>query len=293
MEYTDQQPQSLPPHSTPTNKTSTETQTTSRYRVIRRNGQTTDFDLSKIKVAVTKAFLSVEGGQAAASTRVRQVVERLSEEVFEALFRRMDEGGTVHIEDIQDQVELAMMRAGEHKAARNYVLYREKQSEKRAKAQAKAEKEQPAVENILHVIAGNGEKQPLDMERLETVVVEATRGLNGVNKVQILTGIRRNLFDGMAAKDVNAALVMTARGLIEKDPNYSYVSARLLMDGIRREALSFIYGETYEATQKDMQEAYPEYFKKYLQRGIGLNLLDPELGRYDLDKLVSALKPER
>lgn len=293
MQFTDQHASSPTPFTTEPEKTSNEPQNNSRYRVIRRNGQTTDFDLSKIKVAVTKAFLSVEGGQAAASTRVRQVVERLSEEVFEALFRRMDEGGTVHIEDIQDQVELAMMRAGEHKAARNYVLYREKQSEKRAKAQAKAEKEQPAVENILHVIAGNGEKQPLDMERLETVVVEATRGLNGVNKVQILTGLRRNLFDGMAAKDVNAALVMTARGLIEKDPNYSYVSARLLMDGIRREALSFIYGETYEATQKDMQEAYPEYFKKYLQRGIGLNLLDPELGRYDLDKLVSALKPER
>lgn len=129
MEYTDQQPQNMPPHSAHLDKTTSETQTTSRYRVIRRNGQTTNFDLSKIKVAVTKAFLSVEGGQAAASSRIRETVERLSEEVFESLFRRMDDGGTVHIEDIQDQVELAMMRAGEHKAARNYVLYREKQAE--------------------------------------------------------------------------------------------------------------------------------------------------------------------
>ncbi|MCX7545419.1 ribonucleoside-diphosphate reductase subunit alpha [Marinicella gelatinilytica] len=293
MEYTDQQPQNMPPHSEHIDKTTSETQTTSRYRVIRRNGQTTNFDLSKIKVAVTKAFLSVEGGQAAASSRIRETVERLSEEVFESLFRRMDDGGTVHIEDIQDQVELAMMRAGEHKAARNYVLYREKQAEKRAKATAKTDKNKPAVEDVLHVISDSGEKQPLDMSRLETVISEATRGLKGVQKEQVLKGLRRNLFDGMAAKDVNAALVMTARGLIEKDPNYSYVSARLLMDGIRREALSFIYGETYEATQKDMQEDYPVYFKKYLQRGIDLNLIDPELGRYDLDKLVSALKPER
>lgn len=293
MEYTDQQPQNMPPHSGHIDKTTSETQTISRYRVIRRNGQTTNFDLSKIKVAVTKAFLSVEGGQAAASSRIRETVERLSEEVFESLFRRMDDGGTVHIEDIQDQVELAMMRAGEHKAARNYVLYREKQAEKRAKATAKTDKNKPAVEDVLHVISDSGEKQPLDMSRLETVISEATRGLKGVQKEQVLKGLRRNLFDGMAAKDVNAALVMTARGLIEKDPNYSYVSARLLMDGIRREALSFIYGETYEATQKDMQEDYPVYFKKYLQRGIDLNLIDPELGRYDLDKLVSALKPER
>lgn len=293
MESTDQQPQTLPPQTAPIDKTTTELPATSRYRVIRRNGQTTNFDLSKIKVAVTKAFLSVEGGQAAASSRIRETVERLSEEVFESLFRRMDDGGTVHIEDIQDQVELAMMRAGEHKAARNYVLYREKQAEKRAKATAKTDKNKPAVEDVLHVISDSGEKQPLDMSRLETVISEATRGLKGVQKEQVLKGLRRNLFDGMAAKDVNAALVMTARGLIEKDPNYSYVSARLLMDGIRREALSFIYGETYEATQKDMQEDYPVYFKKYLQRGIDLNLIDPELGRYDLDKLVSALKPER
>lgn len=293
MEYTDQQPQNMPPNSVHIDKTTSDTQTTSRYRVIRRNGQTTNFDLSKIKVAVTKAFLSVEGGQAAASSRIRETVERLSEEVFESLFRRMDDGGTVHIEDIQDQVELAMMRAGEHKAARNYVLYREKQAEKRAKATAKTDKNKPAVKDVLHVICDSGEKQPLDMSRLETVISEATRGLKGVQKEQVLKGLRRNLFDGMAAKDVNAALVMTARGLIEKDPNYSYVSARLLMDGIRREALSFIYGETYEATQKDMQEDYPVYFKKYLQRGIYLNLIDPELGRYDLDKLVSALKPER
>src|SRR5690606_32546884 len=117
---------------------------------------------------------------------------------------------------------------------------------------------------------------------------EATRGLKGVTKERVLQDLRRNLFDGMLVNDVNTSLVMSARGLIEKDPNYSYVTARLLLDGIRREALSFVYAETQEATQKDMQERYPDYFKKYVQRGIDLDLLDSELGRFDLDKLATA-----
>ena len=103
------------------------------YRVIRRNGKITSFDVSKISVAMTKAFLAVEGGQAAASRRIREKVEKLTKEVLSGLFRNLDDGGTIHIEDIQDQVELALMRSGEHKVARDYVLYRAAQSEKRAK----------------------------------------------------------------------------------------------------------------------------------------------------------------
>jgi len=268
----------------------------SRFKVIRRNGKVTDFDQSKIQVAMTKAFLAVEGGQAAASRRIRETVEKLSEQVYFALFRHMEDGGTVHIEDIQDQVELAMMRAGEHKAARNYVLYREKQNEKRARAKAKADKQEskPAVEeDVLHVVDIDGNRKPLDYERIDTLITEATRGLKGVTKELIAKDIRRNLFDGMSESDVNASLTMSARVLIEKDPNYSHVTARLLMDSIRTEALSFIYGEPRSATQKDMTDVYPDYFGKYIQRGVELNLLDSELARYDIERLAKAIKPER
>ena len=268
----------------------------SPFKVIRRNGKVTEYDQSKIQVAMTKAFLAVEGGQAAASRRIRETVEKLADQVHYALFRHMEDGGTVHIEDIQDQVELAMMRAGEHKAARNYVLYREKQNEKRARAQAKAAKKEPTPESttdLLHVIDAEGNRKPLDFERIDTLITEATRGLKGVTKELIAKDVRRNLFDGMAEKDVNASLTMSARVLIEKDPNYSQVTARLLMDGIRTQALSFIYGEPKTATQKDMAEVYPDYFGKYLQRGIELNLLDAELGRYDIERLAQAIKPER
>ncbi len=300
MQHTDQSEsqsskvQGTEPQSATTDTTSTAQQ--SKFKVIRRNGKVTDFDQSKIQVAMTKAFLAVEGGQAAASRRIRETVEKLSEQVFMALFRHMEDGGTVHIEDIQDQVELSMMRSGEHKAARNYVLYREKQNEKRARAKARADKNEtvPAEPSeVLHVIDADGNRKPLDLKRIETIITEATRGLKGVTKDLIIKDVRRNLFDGMAESDVNASITMTARVLIEKDPNYSHVTARLLMDGIRAEALSFMYGEPKEATQKDMTEIYPDYFGKYIQRGVELNLLDSELTRYDIPRLAAAIKPER
>ncbi|WP_395372900.1 ribonucleoside-diphosphate reductase subunit alpha [Marinicella sp. W31] len=269
--------------------------TDNSYQVIRRNGKLTQFDPSKVAVAMTKAFLAVEGGQAAASRRIRETVEKLTEQVTNALFRHMDGGGTVHIEDIQDQVELALMRAGEHKVARSYVLYRAKQAEKRARAKARSKKSeaQQVSGEQLNVLTASGESKPLNWDRLDVIVTEATRGLKGVTKDLIMKDVKRNLFDGMAESDVNASLVMTARTLIEKDSNYSFVTARLLMDGIRTEALSFIDGHYTEATQKDMQSVYPEYFKKYIKRGAELALLDPELTRYDLDKLGQAIKVDR
>src|SRR5476651_1699413 len=102
------------------------------YRIIRRNGAVVGFEPSKISIAVTKAFLAVNGGQGAGSARVRELVEQLTQSVIRALVRSRPNGGTFHIEDIQDQVELALMRGGEHNVARAYVLYREKRSQERA-----------------------------------------------------------------------------------------------------------------------------------------------------------------
>ena len=202
--------------------------TLGQYRVIRRNGKVTAFDLSKISVAMTKAFINVEGGTAAASTRIHRTVEALSEQVLGALTRRMPDGGTVHIEDIQDQVELALMRAGEQKIARAYVIYREERSRER-KAVAAAT---PATPQELHstpvsVTLGDGSKAPLDVIRLRSVVVEACEGIAEVDSHTILEDTLKNLFDGVDEDDVNHALVMSARTLIEKEPNYTYVAASL------------------------------------------------------------------
>ena len=258
-------------------------------QVIRRNGKVTGFDASKIAVAVTKAFLAVEGGSAAASSRIHQTVQEITDQVVGALLRRMPSGGTVHIEDIQDQVELALMRAGEHKVARSYVLYREERARERA-AKA-AETAEP--ERLVNVTLPDGATRPLDVDRLRRLVAEACCELDDVNPEAILQDTCRNLFEGVREQDVSQALVMSARTLIETEPNYSEVAARLLLDILRREALGFLGLDTRVDTQADMAGRYAEYFAAYVKRAGELELLDKRLGQFDLARIGAALRPER
>ena len=266
------------------------------YKVVRRNGGVTPFDRSKIEVALTKAFLGVEGGVAAASSRIHDTVEKLAVQVNDSLFRRMPDGGIVHIEDIQDQVELALMRSGERKVARAYVLYREERAHLRAEKAEKEQKKHPEntpKKNVLHVTTANGDSKPLDENRLRKIVSEAVSGLDDVDQDTVLKETLKNLFDGIPEADVGSALVMATRVNIEKDPNYSRVAARLLLDNLRSEALTYLNNRPSDATQAEMVKRYPATFKKYIKQAVELELLDEELTRYDLAKLGAALKPER
>jgi len=259
------------------------------YRVIRRNGGVTPFDPTKITVALTKAFLAVEGSVAAGSRRVHDVVEELTEQVSTALARRVGEGRTIHIEDLQDQVELALMRGGHHKVARAYVLYREERAKER-----QAEKEIAALPSpSLQVRLDDGTLTPLDDIRLSHIVEDACQGLEAVAAAPILTEARRNLYDGITLDELSLAPILAARTLVEQEPNYAFVSARLLLDRLRREALSFVSGRPEQATQDQMAERYPSYFGEFVAAGIEAHLIDPELGRFDLVRLGAALKPER
>ena len=254
------------------------------YRVIRRNGAVVGFDPSKISVAMTKAFLAVNGSQGAASARIRELVATLTQNVVSALVRRQPKGGTFHIEDIQDQVELALMRSGEHDVARAYVLYREERARARAQQQAAA---QPASPPMLHVLEG-GARRPLDREALRRVAESACRGLGAqVSAEAILEATLRDLYDGVPAEEVRKSLILGARALIEKDPGYSYASARLLLHAIRCEVL----GE--EVAQEEMQERYAACFPEFVRLGIQAELLDPELARFDLERLGRALVAAR
>ncbi|MEW8504682.1 MAG: ribonucleoside-diphosphate reductase subunit alpha [Candidatus Thiodiazotropha sp.] len=266
----------------------------SGIQVIRRNGKVTHFDPGKISVAMTKAFLAVEGGSAAASSRIHDTVKMLTDQVVSALTRRLPDNARVHIEDIQDQVELSLMRSGEHKAARSYVLYRERQSQKRLEEEAKrAEVEGIPEEHIVNVTLDDGSTRPLDVERMQALVSEACNGLDEVDAGRILQEACRNLFDGVKESDVSQTLVMSARTLIDQEPNYSQVAARLLLDILRREALGFLGLDTPVNTQAEMAESYCSYFKRYIQQAAELGLLDSRLGQYDLDRLIAAIKPER
>ena len=261
-------------------------------QIIRRNGAVSPFDAGKIAAAMTKAFLAVEGHTAAASRRVHETVEKLTGEIVGALTRRIGEGHTFHIEAVQDQVELALMRGEHHKAARAYVLYREERARQRTEADA-TKPTKPAAEPLLHVTLTNGTRVPLDEDRLTSIVREACAGLDVVDAAPVLTETRRNLYDGISESELALAAVMAARTLVEQEPNYTYVSARLLLDRLRTEALSFVHAAPTNASQSDMTSRYAEYFPRYVRAGIKAELLDPELARYDLDRLAAALRPER
>ncbi|WP_395448534.1 ribonucleoside-diphosphate reductase subunit alpha [Aminobacter sp. UC22_36] len=259
------------------------------FRVIRRNGSVTPFDATKITVALTKAFLATEGSVAAGSRRVHEVVEDMTAQVVSALTRRADAGRTFHIEEIQDQVELALMRSEHHKVARAYVLYREERARERAAAKVvSVEVAAPA----LQVKADDGSLAPLDETRLARIVDEACAGLEAVSAAAILAETRRNLYDGITVDELSLAPILAARTLVETEPNYAFVSARLLLDRLRREALSFVSGRPEQATQAEMTERYASYFPAFITTGIKAELIDPELGRFDLARLSAALKPE-
>jgi ribonucleoside-diphosphate reductase alpha chain len=262
----------------------------SDYKIIRRNGSVVAFEPSKIAIAVTKAFLAVNGGQGAASARVREQVEQLTHSVVRALLRSRPNGGTFHIEDIQDQVELALMRSGEHNVARAYVLYREKRNQERAAQQEVSQEAQTANqagESGIKV-TDNGVEKWLDMAALRTVIEAACEGLGThIDATPIITETIKNLYDGVPMAQVYDSAILASRTLIEKDPAYSQVTARILMHVIRKEILG------KEVLQGDMQAEYSTYFAKYINEGISAELLDPRMREFDLPRLAAALNASR
>lgn len=253
------------------------------YKVIRRNGAVVGFEPAKIALAMTKAFIAVRGGQGAASAAIREQVEKLTANVVAALLRRQPAGGTFHIEDIQDQVELSLMRDGAHDVARAYVLYREKRAQERARQKAQERPAAPALTMI-----EDGQRVSFDLSRVRALIESACEGLaEYVSAEAIVAETVKNLYDGVPLDEVYKSAILAARALIETDPAYTYVTARLLLHAVRREVL----GE--EVTQAAMSERYAEYFPSFIKYGIEAELLDERLAQFDLKRLGAALNADR
>ena len=256
---------------------------TSQYQIIRRNGSVVPFVPSKIAVAMMKAFLAVHGTQGAASASVRETVEALTEAVTRALIRSRPGGGTFHIEDVQDQVELGLMRGGHHEIARAYVLYRERRTQERAQVKQSKAPSAPAM----HVI-DRGERVVLDLAHFNGIIEAACAGLGtDIQPQPIMAETLRNLYDGVPIDEVYKASVLAARTLIEKDPDYTYVAARLLFHTVVKEVIG------HDVLQADMQQAYSDYFAGFIKKGVENDLLDEKLLQFDLPRLAGALKAER
>ena len=245
-------------------------------RVIKRNGSVVDFDRSKIEVAITKAFLAVHTSAAAASSSVQQKVAQLSQNVYDTFSSRMPSGGTIHIEEIQDQVELALMRSEELKVARAYVLYRAERTKLRQE-ESSISQEEPKLS---------------PSERTETIAKEACEGLSGTNAETILKEANKNLYEGASENEIKEALILSSRSLVEIEPNYTFATSRILLDNLRTDALSFL-DISKNATQKEMGKLYPKSLEAFIKKAIELELVNPELGKMNLKKLGKSLKPER
>lgn len=270
--------------STLPNETKQENKSLNLLRVIKRNGKPVSYDPNKIRIAITKAFLAVEGGQAAVSTRIHECVTQLTQQITNILQERLPQGGTLPIETIQDQVELALMRAEAHQVARAYVLYREERRKMR---------EQTASPSALqlHLTLSDGTQSLLNKEQLSKRIIEACQDLTEINPTLILQETLRNLYDGMPFAELDKALIISARALVEQDPNYAYVTARFLLRTLYTEALNFLNIEA-EISPATLHEVYSHYFQAYLEKGIALELLDPKLQAFDLKKLTAALLPQ-
>ena len=264
-----------------------------KLQVIKRNNKVVPYDASKVMLALTKAFLAVEGPKSAESSSVRDKVEVFVTDLTTWFESKMPTGGVLHIEDVQDRVELILMRAGEHAVARDYVLYREERRKIREQKTQDDKVDVTPDEPVIQVKHPDGSLKPLNKKRLDAIVKESCFGLEAVDPEIIINDVVNNLFDGVPKADVSQALVMSARTLVEQDPNYSYVAARLLLDLLRSEALQFM-GVAEHASFEDMKDYYPKAFKAYIHKAIELELLDPILAtEYDLNALGAALLPER
>lgn len=253
------------------------------YQIIRRNGAVVPFEPNKIAIAMMKAFLAVHGTQGAASASVREQVDQLTQAVVRALVRSRPGGGTFHIEDVQDAAELGLMRSGHHEVARAYVLYRERRAQERAR---QVQQEAPAAPQF-HVLDA-GQRVPLDIEGLKALIVSACAGLGAdVKPDPIVAETQRNLYDGVPLDEVYKASILAARTLIEKEPDYTFVTARLLLHTIFKEVVG------REVVPAEMAQAYADNFPQFVKKGVENELLDERLLQYDLQRLGAALKAER
>jgi len=254
------------------------TSTPGQIQVIKRTGDVAAFDAEKISVAIGKAFLAVEGQQSADSSRIHDRITQLTEMVLNTFTRRLPSGGTIHIEEIQDQVELALMRTGEHKVARAYVIYRDQR--------ASARKDKNSNHHpTLQVTDANGQLQPLDLSALQATVNRAAEGLEGIDVQAIIDETVKNLYNGVKESDIATTMMMATRTRIEQEPNYTYVTARLLRDELVSTGLAFL-GLPADTAENNALEAF-------LKKGVELDLLSPDLLKFDLEKLAAAIQPER
>lgn len=253
--------------------------------VKKRDGNIVNFDCYRIETALKKAFLATEKEKAYYSEHIQQSVLSLTGTVNDTIIDRYKNGGVIEIEMIQDVVELTLMKAGEHKVARAYVLYRNQRESDRT------EQSKPHQKNTFTISVTEHSEPSITEEWLNNYVTQACSALEPINLEPIIFEAKQNLFDGISINDVKKSLILSARTLVETDPNYTYVTAQLLLETLFDEA-SQALSLSENFLSSDKQQQYQIAFEAYISKGIECQLLNTNLKDFDLTKLASAIKPE-
>ncbi len=263
-------------------------------QVRKRDNALVDFDETKIKEALKSAWKATyedRNPNILESTGVRQTIDDITAKVEAEILVRYTSIRPVQIEEIQDRVEIELMKANEFEVARRYIVYRNERTKLREAAKAAAEED--TAPPVLHVRLSDGSRELLDLERVQRDINEACRGLDGVSPTAIMEILVRDIYDDITPEHLRLAQIMAARSLVEQEPAYSFVSARLVLLQLRSEVLPFVCGAGLDPDTVEDNVLYQTYFPRYIQKGIELDLIHPELGRFDLDQLAQALQPER
>lgn len=258
--------------------------------LIKRDGSVVPFQPEKIRTAVLSAFLFDGDGKPYHASGVKQSqadhekAATVTQNVVAALSRNRGESTAhVHIESVQDQVELELMRSGEHKIARGYVIYRERQTQKRAAEVASAVAAEPSA-----TVNDGGTNRVITLSEVTALVSSFSTDLPGVKAEMVAVRAIKDAFEGIAVKDFDRGLLMAARERIEVDPDYSQLAARLQLRMLMTEVLG------YTPSINQLKQAYVDNFPIFIDAGIEAELLDPVLKqRFDLGKLADALVPSR
>ncbi len=254
------------------------------YTTTKRDGKAVSFKPEKITLAIAKAF------QASNNDELNEILiekaRELSDKVVAEIKKLWPEGKSVNIEEIQDIVERTLMSSGYHDVARRYIIYREERAKIR-QTESRLEEVSVAWAKNLVIKTDAGEERPIDLDSLRFQIETCCKGLADVSAEKILHESLKNYYNGITETKMAASNIMAARSFIEREPNYSFVAARLLLLMEYREALG------HEINFEQMQEEYAAYFSQYIKRAVQLDLLSLELLGFDLEFLGKQLDTTR
>lgn len=253
---------------------------TRETQVKKRDGRIVAFDAGRISRAIANAFRAERGlsREAKLDAELREEVERTTA----AVISRLPDEDAVEVETIQDLVEEQLMRDGNYRVARRYIVYREEHNKARM-FRGEPGGEQPSI----RVRNEDGSEGVVEAWRVKRRIEDACRGLDNVDPQRILDETLGSLYSGITPQQLQRAMVLAARSFIEVEPAYNTAATRLLLGIIYREA----WGEM--PAEEGFERAYRERFEAYLEKGVAAERLDAELLNFDLDKISQALKPER